>query len=75
MGLDRQILFEKELRPLARCFRKSVVKVLQRFYDGRKKKHGCVMIIAGATFGAKSGVVHNTILEAAYIMDNTPAQP
>ena len=28
MGLDRQILFEKELRPLARCFEKSEIKVL-----------------------------------------------
>jgi hypothetical protein len=27
--LDRQILFEKELRPLARCFGKSEIKVLQ----------------------------------------------
>ena len=26
--LDRQILFEKELRPLARCFGKSEIKVL-----------------------------------------------
>ena len=30
--LDRQILFEKEVRPLARCFGKSEVKVLQRSY-------------------------------------------
>jgi len=32
MCLGRQILFEKELRLLARCFGKSEVKILQRFY-------------------------------------------
>ena len=35
--LDRQILFEKELRPLpsSSVFSKSEVKILQRFYDER----------------------------------------
>ena len=31
MCLDRQILFEKEIQPLARCFGTLKVKVLQRF--------------------------------------------